>query len=150
MKILVLYASLTGNTESMAEAVAEGIKAAGAEPVLKEVMDVQVADLLAYEGFVFGSYTWGDGELPDEFLDFYDDLEDVDLSGRKAGVFGSGETAYVEFCASVDLLSAKLAERGAELVGEGLKIELNPAAAEKEACRELGRLVALAVFPASS
>ena len=150
MKILVLYASLTGNTESMAEAVAEGVKAAGAEPVLKEVMDVRVADLLAYEGFIFGSYTWGDGELPDEFLDFYDDLDDVDLSGRKAGVFGSGETAYAEFCASVDLLSAKLTERGAELVGEGLKIELNPAAAEKEACRELGRLVTLAVLPASS
>jgi len=150
MKILVLYASLTGNTESMAEAVGEGVKATGAEPVLKEVMDAQVSDLLEYDGFVLGAYTWGDGELPDDFLDFYDDMEQLDLSGRKAGVFGSGETAYAEFCAAVDLLSVKLKERGAELIGEGIKIELNPAAAEKEACRELGRQVALAAGQALS
>ena len=39
MSISVVYWSGTGNTQAMAEAVAEGIKAAGQEAVLLEVGD---------------------------------------------------------------------------------------------------------------
>lgn len=73
-KVIVLYASLTGNTEEMAEAIAEGAKAAGANTVLKEAFDAKAEELLQYDGIIIGAYTWGDGELPDEFLDFYEEL----------------------------------------------------------------------------
>ena len=145
MKIVILYSSLTGNTESMAENVAEGVKAAGAEPVLKEVFNTQASELLHYDGFILGAYTWGDGELPDDFFDFYDDMDELDLVGRKAAVFGSGETAYTHFCGAVDILIDKLKERGADVIAPGLKIELNPGTDEKEACRELGKQVVLTV-----
>ncbi|MBC8081246.1 MAG: flavodoxin domain-containing protein [Gorillibacterium sp.] len=55
MKVLILYTSLTGNTESMAENVAEGVKEAGAEPVLKEVFNTQASDLLNYDGCILGA-----------------------------------------------------------------------------------------------
>ena len=68
----------------------------------------------------------GDGELPFEAEDFHEDLENIDLSGKKVAVFGSGDTAYELFCEAVTIFEERLVERGAELVQEGLKIELAP------------------------
>ena len=66
---------------------------------------------------------WG---LPFEAEDFHEDLENIDLSGKKVAVFGSGDTAYELFCEAVTIFEERLVERGAELVQEGLKIELAP------------------------
>ncbi|MUT65981.1 flavodoxin [Paenibacillus sp. NEAU-GSW1] len=145
-KILVLYTSLTGNTEEMAEYIAEGAQETGAEVVSKEAFDASPGEMLAYDGIVIGAYTWGDGELPDEFLDFYEGMAGLDLSGRKAAAFGSGDTSYPIYCAAVDLIEQKLRELGAEIVAEGLKVEYSPSAEEKEACRAFGRLAAKSVL----
>ncbi|WP_042168162.1 flavodoxin [Paenibacillus gorillae] len=144
-KIIVLYTSLTGNTEEMAESVAAGAKDAGAEVVAKEAFDASPEELLAYDGIIIGAYTWGDGELPDEFLDFYEEMDSLNLSGRKAAAFGSGDSSYPIFCASVDIIEEKLRELGAEIAAEGLKVEYSPSGEEKEACKALGRQVAEAI-----
>lgn len=41
-------------------------------------------------------------------------------------VFGSGDTAYELFCEAVTIFEERLVKCGAELVQEGLKIELAP------------------------
>ena len=86
MSISVVYWSGTGNTQAMAEAVAEGIKAAGQEAELLEVGNADaktVAEEAAMEPFVeelesyvsgkkillFGSYGWGDGEWMRDWAD---------------------------------------------------------------------------------
>ena len=84
-KITVAYWSGTGNTEAMAEAVGEGIKAAGKECAVVSISDISASDLEGETSFalgcpamgaevleegemepfveeVFGSYGWGDGE----------------------------------------------------------------------------------------
>ncbi|MNB68377.1 Flavodoxin [compost metagenome] len=147
VRILVAYASLTGNTEEMAELIAEGIRQAGNEAVLKEVHECNADEITAYDGAILGAYTWGDGELPDEFLDFYEEMDELDLKGRKAAVFGSGDTGYAIYCGAVDLLEKKLTERGAELAQTGLKIEYGPTSAEKEECRRFGQRVSEACMP---
>lgn len=144
MKVIVVFASMTGNTEDMADAVAEGIRAEGAEAVLKNVLDANASELADYDAFVLGAYTWGDGELPDEFLDFYEELDDLDLTGKQAAVFGSADSSYPEFGKAVDVLEEKLEELGTVLVSKGLKVELGPSEQEKAACRELGKQVVLA------
>ncbi|HZG13753.1 MAG TPA: flavodoxin [Candidatus Bathyarchaeia archaeon] len=136
--LIMIYASMTGNTGEIAEAIAEGVREAGLDLVEKEVMDASASELKQYDGILLGAYTWGDGELPDEFLDFYEDMDQLDLSGKKVAVFGSCDSAYEHVGAAVDLLIAKATERGAEVVLEGLKIELAPSAAEKEACKSFG------------
>lgn len=141
-KVLVVYASMTGNTEEMAEAIVEGAKEAGAEVVSKEAFDASAAELNEYEGIIIGAYTWGDGELPDEFIDFYEAMDSLDLSGKKAAVFGSGDTSYPIYCAAVDIIEAKLKELGAEISAECIKFEYNPSEAEKEQGRSLGRQIA--------
>lgn len=57
IRILVAYDSYTGNTEKMAEAVAEGARLAGAEVFLKKVSEVTVKDFLENDGFAFGTPT---------------------------------------------------------------------------------------------
>ncbi|MCC3381001.1 flavodoxin [Paenibacillus farraposensis] len=143
-KILIAYASLTGNTEEIAELIAEGVRQAGHEAELKASYDCNAADLLEYDGFLLGVYTWGDGELPDEFLDFYEELDELDLSGKKTAVFGSGDTSYEQFCGAVDLVEEKVKERGAFVIQESLKIEFSPMEDEKENCRAYGRQFAQA------
>lgn len=143
-KILIAYASLTGNTEEIAELIAEGVRQAGHEAELKASYDCNAADLLEYDGFLLGVYTWGDGELPDEFLDFYEELDELDLSGKKTAVFGSGDTSYEQFCGAVDLVEEKVKERGAFVIQESLKIEFSPLEDEKENCRAYGRQFAQA------
>ncbi|WP_339170033.1 flavodoxin [Anoxybacillus sp. FSL W8-1294] len=138
-KAIMIFTSMTGNTEEMAEAIAEGVREQGIELDVKEVLDAVAVELEQYDGILLGAYTWGDGELPDDFLDFYDELDDVDLTGKKAAVFGSCDSSYEKYGAAVDILIEKLQERGAEVVLEGLKVELTPTNEEKQLCIAFGR-----------
>ncbi|MFP3389572.1 flavodoxin [Brevibacillus sp. SIMBA_040] len=138
MSFLIVYASMSGNTQEMAEAIAEGIRSTGATMVIKEVMDASAQELESYDGIALGAYTWGDGELPDECLDFYEEMNNIDLSGKKVIAFGSCDSNYEHVGAAVDILLEKARERGAETPLEGLKIELTPNAKEVEKCKAYG------------
>lgn len=136
-KIIIVYASMTGNTEEMAKLVGKGIEETGVSLTVRELPKADVKELEEYDGIILGSYTYGDGDLADEFMDFYDDMESLDLTGKMAAVFGSGDTSYEHFCKAVDILSEKLTELGAILTQEGLKIELAPE--DEEVCIQFGR-----------
>ena len=53
--VLVAYHSQSGNTESMAEALAEGARGDGAEAVVKRIGDVTQEDLESADGIALGS-----------------------------------------------------------------------------------------------
>ncbi|WP_068787328.1 flavodoxin [Paenibacillus phocaensis] len=137
-KIIIVYASLTGNTEEMAELIAEGVRSTGAAADLKMVEDCNAVHLLEYDACLLGAYTWGDGELPDEFSDFVDEMKGLNLVGFRAAVFGSGDTSYRLYCAAVDELEQRLREFGAIIVQPPLKVEYGPNPEEKVLCREFG------------
>lgn len=138
-RIIIVFASMTGNTEEMADAIAEGLKEAGIEPVVKNVIDTNAEEITHYDGILLGSYTWGDGDLADDFLDFYEEMDDIQLDGKKAAVFGSCDSSYSEYGAAVDTLVTKLKELGAEVTLDGLKIELSPSKDDKALCRQFGK-----------
>jgi flavodoxin I len=145
-KIMIVYASMSGNTEAIADYIAEGIESEGLQVDKKEVLDVSAAEMNDYDAVILGAYTWGDGELPDEFLDFYDELAaDIDLSGKNCAAFGSGDTSYEHFCAAVDILEAMMEEKGGKIVLNGLKIELAPEGSDIDLCKEFGVSFAKAV-----
>ncbi|WP_261132248.1 flavodoxin [Bacillus sp. Marseille-Q3570] len=140
-RVLILYASMSGNTEEMADLIERGSGSDNIDIVKKQIDidDISVDELRTYDGLLLGSYTWGDGDLPDEMEDFYDDLEDVDLSGNRAATFGSCDSMYPQYGAAVDILQDKLSELGAEIVLEGLKVELTPEDEDEQACLEFGK-----------
>ncbi|MCO4851035.1 flavodoxin [Bacillus vallismortis] len=139
-KILLVYATMSGNTEAMADLIEKGLQEAEAEADRFEVMDIDDAQLFNdYDHIMMGTYTWGDGDLPDEFLDLAEDMDEIDFSGKTCAVFGSGDTAYEFFCGAVDTLEAKIKERGGEIVLPSVKIENNPEGEEEKELIEFGR-----------
>ena len=136
---LIVYASMTGNTEEIANLIREGILQAGAAVDQKDILEVDVTELSNYEGILLGAYTWGDGDLPDEFLDFYEEMDSLDLTGKRSAAFGSCDSSYEHRGRAVDLLLTKLSELGADIVLDGLKIDMAPTSAEKEQCIQFGR-----------
>ena len=89
-KVLVVYYSESGNTEKMAQLVAEGVKAEKIEVELKKVSDTKVKDLLAADGIIMGSPTYYGlpaaqiKKLIDESVEFHGQLE-----GKVGGAFTS-------------------------------------------------------------
>lgn len=137
--ILLIYTSMTGNTEAIADLIEAGAIESGLQVDRKEAIEIEANELLDYKAIIIGSYTWGDGDVPDEFLDIYEDLQNFDLTGRKFAIFGSGDTSYEHFCGAVDRLEASIKANGGEVVLEGLKVELLPEGEEEEKrCKQFG------------
>ena len=88
-KVAVVYWSSTGNTESMANAVAEGAKTAGAEVTAFEASDFSADKMDEFDAIAFGCPAMGDEVLEeDEFEPMFSSCE-AKLSGKKLGLFGS-------------------------------------------------------------
>ncbi|MUK89007.1 flavodoxin [Ornithinibacillus sp. L9] len=140
-RFLILYTSSTGNTEIMTKVMETYLQERKHEVVMKhfEYDRIDVEELLGYDVILVGTYTWDDGEIPYEVEDFYDELDDIDLSGVHCGVFGSGDTFYDEFCGAVDLMAERLMERGAVVMRERLKVDLEP---DREDVKRCERFVA--------
>lgn len=137
MKKAVVYASTTGNTEAMANAVAEGVKASGAEVLLKTADSADSAEVLACDVIFLGSPAMGDEVLEDSMEDFYSKIEGS-LNGKKVAIFGSydwGDGQWLRDWAD------RIKATGANLLnGEGLKINLTPDDDGLAECRKLGEL----------
>ena len=88
-KVAVVYWSGTGNTEMMAQKVAEGAKEAGAEVSVLTCADFSADDVDAYDAIAFGCPAMGAEELEDtEFEPMFSACESK-LSGKKIALFGS-------------------------------------------------------------
>lgn len=127
-KILLLQASMSGNTEQMAEIIKDYLELKGHEVVYKtfDFDDIDVAEIGDYDALLIGCYTWDDGELPYEVEDFYEELEDAELKGMPAGVFGSADSFYDSYGTAVDTFAMRLENLGAVLLPERLKVDLEP------------------------
>lgn len=89
MKIAVIFWSGTGNTETMAEAVAEGARNAGAEVSLLSCDSFDPNTLDTFDAFAFGCPAMGAEVLEeDEFDPMFSGIENR-LSGKKVALFGS-------------------------------------------------------------
>ena len=88
-KMAVIYWSMTGNTEAMANAVAEGAAEAGAEVEVKQVADSTPDEALGYDLLALGCPAMGAELLEEgEFDPFFTRLEEH-LKGKKLALFGS-------------------------------------------------------------
>lgn len=133
-EVLLIYASMSGNTEEMADLIETGLIENGVSVEKLDIMNYNGSNFDQYAAIVLGAYTWGDGELPDDFEDLYEEMDDIDLTGKAFAIFGSGDTAYEHFCAAVDILEEKVKEKGGNLIADGLKVELNPAGEDRDRC----------------
>lgn len=142
MSISVVYWSGTGNTASMAEAVAEGIREAEAEANLIEVGSADAAKVAAKKAFALGCPSMGAEQLEEaEMEPFVADLEAL-VSGKNILLFGSYGWGDGEWMREWE---ERMKSAGAVLVGgEGIIANEAPddeaAAKLKEAGKELAGL----------
>ena len=88
-KVAVVYWSGTGNTEAMANAVAEGAKENGAEVSVLTSAEFDSSQVDNYDAIAFGCPAMGAEELEDsEFLPMFEDCEPK-LKDKKIALFGS-------------------------------------------------------------
>ncbi len=88
-KVLIAYASRSGDTQTMADYIAEGIRFGGAEAKVVNANELKTADdLSSYDGFVFGSATYH-GEMMQTMKTLLFLAEKLDLKGKPGGSFGA-------------------------------------------------------------
>ena len=136
-KAVIIYWSGTGNTETMANAVAEG---AGEAAVLKKVSDITADEAAAYDVLALGCPACGSEELDDsEFEPFFTALEGK-LSGKKVGLFGSYGWGGGEW---MQTWADRVRAAGAGLIGdEGVTVNGEPDGDTLSKCKALGEKIA--------
>ena len=136
MAIPVIYWSGSGNTEAMAKAVVEGIKANGNEAKLLVVGDATVADVENAEAVALGCPAMGDEVLEeDEMEPFVESIAGA-VKGKKVVLFGSYDWGDGQWMRD---WQERMKGYGANVVREGLIANLEPDNEALAACRELGK-----------
>jgi len=91
IKILIIYDSQTGNTEKMADAIAQGAKSVSNVKVeIKKVDSVKLGDLFESDGLIIGSPTYY-GLMSSKIKDLFD--KSVKLHGKLSGKVGAAFTS---------------------------------------------------------
>ena len=110
-KIGVFYGSSGGSTKDIATKIASKL---GVESTsIYDVASAKADDLKPYDILLFGSSTWGLGDLQDDWEDFINILPSVDLSGKKVALFGCGDSySYSDtFCDAIGKLYEVVKDR---------------------------------------
>ncbi len=125
-KALVIYATRAGETESIAEYIAEGIRFTGNEAVLGNAAQVKdESELNGYDAYVFGSPTYH-GDMLQSVKNLLFVASKGNLEGKVGGAFGafgwSGEAVNriyetMEKIFKMDMVGSPLALKSASIKG---------------------------------
>jgi len=127
LKAHVVFATITGNNEDVADIITERLEDLGCQVTETEISQTDAAEFNQADICVVCAYTYDEGSLPDEGLDFYEDLQTLDLHGKTFGVAGSGDTFYGDYYnTTVDHFEAVFTKTGASQGAPSVKINLEP------------------------
>ena len=131
----IIYWSGTGNTEIMAEAIAEGAKSVSQNAALFTVTEISADAAAGYDILILGCPAMGAEVLEeDEFEPFFSELEEK-LSGKTVYLFGSYGWGDGEWMRNWE---ERTRNAGATLPCEGLTVNEMPDENALEKCRKLG------------
>lgn len=131
----IFYGSSMGNTKSVAETIAAQLNIDQAH--VYDISKVSPEKLGAYDLLLFGSSTWGIGDLQDDWDTFIPQLKKLNLSGKFVAVFGTGDSASYSdsFCDAIGTLVEIAEAAGATIVGKGTAAS-EYSFDESKACKE--------------
>lgn len=140
--VVIVYGSMYGNTETMAETIAQGVASAGIKKVLIHNVSTSdssriLRDVFKFNGLIIGSPTYNN-ELYPEVEAFIRKLETRGVKSRAFGYFGSFTWAG----AAVKRLNTFVEKMGWEVAPTVVEQKQGLNAENYEACLQLGREVA--------
>lgn len=117
-KIGLFYGTQTGYTQTAAETIQ---KEFGGEDIvdLYDISRAEPSDFTKYSIIIIGCPTWNVGQLQDDWDSFFEQLDEIDFSGKKVAYFGEGDqVGYADsFQDAIGILEEKIADQGGETVG---------------------------------
>lgn len=88
-KIGLFFGSDEGNTEQVALRIQKRL---GADVVdLHDIGEVTQLEFTTYDKIILGIPTWDFGQIQSDWEEFWDDLAEVDFSGKTVALFGLGD-----------------------------------------------------------
>ncbi|MCR5698636.1 MAG: flavodoxin [Treponemataceae bacterium] len=136
-KILIAYASTTGNTELMAQSIKKGVEEAGNQADLVNLSE-NTPSIEGYDVIALGSPAMGCEVLEESYMEpFFSSIEGS-ISGKNIALFGSYDWGEGEWLTSWE---DRVKAGGANLVADSLKINLTPDAAGEGECAEFGKKI---------
>jgi flavodoxin len=140
-KVLVGYTSRTGNTEKMAQFIAEGVRISGHEADLKKIGDIKSSkDFAGYNGFIFGCPTYH-RDITAGMKQFLYIAEKANLLGKFGGAFGSythsGESGTMLFDTMLHVFKMDMVTLGPLSLKDAVLLEPDG----PKACQEYGKAV---------
>ena len=141
-KVLIVYHTLSGNTEKMAKAFADGARSVpGTEAVLKKALDASLEDLLGCDAIAFGSadyFSYIAGALKDFFdRTFYPSQGKV--AGKPYAAFATGGRGGDTALAVLDRLCSSFKLKKAV---DGISVAGAPSSDTLAKCRDAGEKLA--------
>ena len=134
LKAIVVYLSTSGNTKSMAEAIANGIESRNIDAKAVSFYDVKPEDLNDAEAIAIGSSTFYYKMLPPMEKFINETLASSDPKGKIGAAFGSygwsGEAPV--------MIAEKMREMGMNVIDPVLRILHKPTDKDVEECKRLG------------
>lgn len=139
-QVKIIYWSGTGNTEAMANMIAEGVRAAGKEAAVMSVSEVSVADLKDEKVFALGCPSMGAEQLEESEMEpFMCELES-EISGKQIVLFGSYGWGDQEWMRDWE---KRVQDAGAVVIGgEGVTVNEAPDGEAEEKCKAAGKNLA--------
>ena len=140
-KVLIGYYSRSGNTEKMAEYIAEGVRLTGNTAEMKKIAEIKdEKDLGGYDGFIFGCPTYH-RDLTAGMKTFLFLAEKANLVGKMGGAFGSythsGESAEMIYDTMLYVFKMDMVNLGAlNLKEQALKTDDGT-----RACQDYGKAI---------
>ena len=139
MKTAVVFWSGTGNTEAMANAVADGMKEKGAEVSVLGPADFTADKIAEYDAIAFGCPAMGNEVLEESEFDPMFTAIEGSLSGKKIALFGSFGWGDGEWMRNWE---DRCKAAGATLVCDSVTVNESPDADGVESCKNLGASLA--------